>query len=109
MMRGSLAAWICPNKLEEGLACTGLFAREPVLSVAKFVWLKVLNNSPRNWIAILSVTGNFLKIPISQFQKPGPINWPLPTFPYVPTAGTEKAARFSHSLQGVVVPQLPDA
>src|SRR5260370_11807629 len=54
------------------------------------VWLKTLKNSPRSWNRIDSCEGRgkkFLISPVSTFQRPGPRNAPLPTFPKVPIAG----------------------
>src|SRR5260370_14571550 len=54
------------------------------------VWLKTLKNSPRIWNRIDSCEGRgkkFLISPVSTFQRLGPRNAPLPTFPKVPIAG----------------------
>jgi hypothetical protein len=105
-MRGSLAARIWPNPAELTVEI-GLFVAVPLLLTWKFVWLKMLKNSPRTSTDSLSLMGKFLKIPMSQLKKPGPKNSPLPTLPNFQLGGSENAEEFSHVRQEIVtLPQL---
>src|SRR5665213_4626438 len=108
-MRRSAAPSISPNDARLGFAwVTEPAVVPPLVTPAalyeKFVWLKVLKNSARNCIPKRSVNGKFLTADISQSQNPGPMNWPLPTLPGVPTAGSEKADLLSHWRHAAVVP-----
>jgi|SRR5271166_3002846 len=68
---GLTSDWICP-KVGDSISLTGN---------RKLVWLRTLNNSPRNWNSLDSVNRMFLKAEKSQFTYPGPSTALRPSFP----------------------------
>src|ERR1043166_1757903 len=55
-------------------------------------WLKMLKNSPRNWIRARSAIGTSLKTEKSRFVRLGPRRMFRPPFPYVYCRGVAHAA-----------------
>ena len=62
-----------------------------VFGVPKFALFRTLKNSARNWRLIFSEIAVVFSKEASSSAIPGPMSVSLPTFPYVPDAGTMNA------------------
>src|ERR1700722_7148555 len=85
MLRGSCVEVTCPAESESTLTVTA----------SKFVWLKALKNSARNWKLARSPNFTFLIAERSQSSIPGPSRFPLLEFPKGPMA-SEKELVVNH-------------